>query len=174
MAAAAQSEAPAPKKGSLVLQIGLLVALSIGAVGTGWLAGNMIGGAPQAEGEHGAAAGGHGAKGDKPQTYDEIDGSNFAEPSLNIFRLEDITTNLAGPDSVWVRAQLALVFREKADAALAEMVHQDFLAYLRTVKLQQVEGPSGLIHLKSDLLERANLRSGGKVKDVLIRTLLFE
>jgi len=169
MAAAAQTDAP--KKSALILQIGLLAALSIGAVGTGWLAGNMIGGSGQAQpGTEAAHGGGH----EQPKTYDEVDGSNFAEPSLKIFRLEDITTNLAGPDSVWIRAQFALVFRDAADAAMAETIHQDFLAYLRTVKLHQIEGPSGLIHLKSDLLERANLRSGGKVKDVLIRTLLFE
>lgn len=168
--AAAQADTAAPKKSSLILQIGLLVALSIGAVGTGWLAGSQIGGGQQPAGSEAAHGGGH----DAPATYDEVDGSNFAEPSLNIFRLEDITTNLAGPGSVWVRAQLALVFREQVDPALAEMVHQDFLAYLRTVKLHQVESASGLVHLKSDLLERASLRTGGKVTGVLIRTLLFE
>jgi flagellar FliL protein len=42
------------------------------------------------------------------------------------------------------------------------------------VKLAQVEGASGFQHLKADLEERAAVRSGGKVRKILIRTLLFE
>ncbi|EHK52231.1 flagellar basal body-associated FliL family protein, partial [Allomesorhizobium alhagi] len=57
---------------------------------------------------------------------------------------------------------------------LIESIHQDLLAYLRTVKLHQVEGASGFQHLKADLEERAKIRSGGHVKQFLIRTLLFE
>jgi flagellar FliL protein len=73
-----------------------------------------------------------------------------------------------------VRLELALVFKDQVDARIAEMVNQDVLAYLRTVKSRQIEGPSGLQHLRSDLDERAQTRSQGKVTQVLIRTLLFE
>jgi flagellar FliL protein len=45
---------------------------------------------------------------------------------------------------------------------------------MRTVKLPQVEGASGFQHLKEDLEERARIRSGGRVKKILIKTLLFE
>ena len=45
---------------------------------------------------------------------------------------------------------------------------------MRTVKLHQIEGASGFQHLKADLEERAAIRSDGHVKQVLIRTLLFE
>ena len=58
--------------------------------------------------------------------------------------------------------------------AVAEQIHQDFLAFMRTVKLPQVEGASGFQHLKEDLEERARLRSHGRVGKILIRTLLFE
>ena len=54
------------------------------------------------------------------------------------------------------------------------LIHQDILAYVRTLKLHQIEGSSGLIHLKADLDERAAIRSDGHVKRVLIRTMLFE
>jgi len=57
---------------------------------------------------------------------------------------------------------------------MTETIHQDLLAFLRTLKMYQVEGASGYQHLKADLQERAAIRSDGHAKDVLIRTLLFE
>ena len=57
---------------------------------------------------------------------------------------------------------------------LAGIIQQDFVAYLRTVKMHQIEGASGLRHLMENLEERAAIRSGGHVKRVLIKTLLFE
>ena len=57
---------------------------------------------------------------------------------------------------------------------MAENIHQDLLAFRRTVKMHQVEGDSGYQHLRADLQERAAIRSGGKVKEVLVRALLFE
>jgi flagellar FliL protein len=42
------------------------------------------------------------------------------------------------------------------------------------VKLRQVETASGLQHLRSDLAERASIRSEGAVKQILFRALLFE
>ncbi len=39
------------------------------------------------------------------------------------------------------------------------------MAYLRTIPLSQLEGPSGLIHLREDLNERARMRSEGHVEE---------
>ena len=70
---------------------------------------------------------------------------------------------------------MSLVFdKAPADPGLADMVHQDILAYLRTLKLHQIEGASGFQHLRDDLEERASIRSDGAVKHILIRTLLLE
>jgi flagellar FliL protein len=60
------------------------------------------------------------------------------------------------------------------DPMLANTIQQDLLAYMRTVKLHQIEGASGFQHLKADLTERAAIRSDGHVRAVLVRTLLFE
>ena len=81
---------------------------------------------------------------------------------------------MAGPTGTWVRLELALVFSGDADLSVAQTIQQDILAYMRTVKIHQVEGASGFHHLRTDLMERASLRSDGKVTDILIRTLLFE
>lgn len=166
--AAATDTAAAPRKGpSLVVQIAVLLAISGAAVGAGWFAGQLMGargGAEPAAGESATAPEG------KKAAASEAPGPQ----SLNIFPLATITTNLADPRDLWVRLELALVFKDQVDARIAEMVNQDVLAYLRTVKSRQIEGPSGLQHLRSDLDERAQLRSQGKVTQVLIRTLLFE
>lgn len=163
--AAATDTTPAPRKGpSLIIQIAVLLALSGAAVGAGWFAGQMMGGRGQAQpAAEAAPEAKHGAEAEAPPPQ-----------ALNIFPLATITTNLADPRDLWIRLELALVFKDQADARVAEMVNQDVLAYLRTVKSRQIEGPSGLQHLKSDLDERARVRSEGKVTQVLIRTLLFE
>jgi flagellar FliL protein len=164
-AAAAATEA-APKKGpGLVIQLAVLLVVTAGAMGAGWFFGGMLGATPQPEpppsADHGAS-GGHG------------DAAAEHPVSMRILPLETITTNLADPTDIWVRLELALVFADQPDPELGEIVHQDILAYLRTVKARQIEGPSGFQHLRSDLDERARVRSDGKVKQVLIRTMLFE
>ena len=48
------------------------------------------------------------------------------------------------------------------------------MAYLRTVSLQQIEGPRGFQHLREDLKERVTIRSDGRVSNLLFRTFLIE
>jgi flagellar FliL protein len=172
-AAAAPADEAKPKKGpGLVIQLVVLLVLTAATAGAGWFFGGMLGASvqpPPAEeaasadhapaDAHGAPEGGHGEGGGAP---------------VRVYPLEPITTNLADPTEIWVRLELALVFADVPDPELAETVHQDILAYMRTVKARQIERPSGFQHLRSDLDERARVRSDGKVKQVLIRTMLFE
>lgn len=155
-------DTPQPKAPSLVVQIAVLLALTGAAVGAGWLSGqhlNTSQGAP-------ASA--------QPAAEEDDKEEHAPAEHGSILPLPAITTNLAGPGDTWVRLELALVFDGSTDSSLAEFVHQDVMAYMRTVKVKQVEGPSGFQHLKSDLEERARIRTGGKVKGILFRTLLFE
>ena len=93
--------------------------------------------------------------GDAPSRYAGLPGGRF-ESTLDY---EDIE------GSVEV-APFALMRKPVTNA--------DFLAFVRTLKLHQIEGASGFQHFKADLEDRAAIRSGGHVKQVLIRTLLFE
>jgi flagellar protein FliL len=163
-AAAATTSPEAAKKGaSMVVQIGLLVALTGVAVGAGWVSGMMLGAqAPEPPAKA--------AIEDETKTAE----GEAAPPPPNLLMLEPITTNLASPAETWGRIEVALVFDGVPDDTIADTIHQDFLAYLRTVRLAQIEGASGFQHLRSDLEERAGLRSDGRVKRVLIRTMLFE
>ncbi|MEO3384890.1 flagellar basal body-associated FliL family protein [Mesorhizobium sp. CAU 1741] len=159
--------APPPKAGpSLLLQIALLLGLTVVAIGIGWGSGMYLSSSQPAP-EEAEAAESHAAP--------EVDLANAeAREGLGVVYLEPITTNMAGAGSSWIRLELALVFDGPTDLQLAQNIHQDILAYLRTVKMRQVDGASGFQHLRSDIQERADIRSQGRVKEVLIRTLLFE
>lgn len=172
---------PEPKRGpSLVIQIAVLLVLTAVAAGIGWFSGGFLGHSQQPAAAtdavptkvgHGAAAdtatnAGHGAA---------AEANASATASSRIVDVAPITTNLAVPDTIWIRLELSLLFeKEPEDPELALTIQQDIMAYVRTVKLIQVQGASGYQHLKSDILERAKIRSQGLVKDVLFRTMIFE
>ncbi|WP_274425765.1 flagellar basal body-associated FliL family protein [Chelativorans sp. YIM 93263] len=165
MALVAGEEAKKKGPSPLVQLLALLVVTAI-AAGIGWYAGGYLqanrtpaSDAAEAEGNDGQATG---------QT--EI----ATADSPRVVALEPIMTSLADPHDVWVRLELALVFNEDSSSSPAHEIHQDLFAYVRTLKLRQIDTPSGFQNLKADLLERAKIRSGGQVSDVLITTFLYE
>jgi flagellar FliL protein len=166
----------APSKGpSLVVQIAVLLVLSLAAAGAGYFSGGMLKGETAADPAAAAPAAGHGAKPEGEHgKAGEVDDPAAADLARGVLNLPAITTNLAAPSDTWMRVELAAVFEGEVDVTIADTVHQDILAYLRTVKLHQVEGASGFLHLKDDIRERARIRGEGKVKDILIRTIVFE
>lgn len=92
----------------------------------------------------------------------------------SVVQLEPITSNLAYPSENWVRLEVALLFNGPPDVKVSEEIHQDILAYIRTVSLQQIEGPRGFQYLKDDIQERVDLRSQGRVSKVMFRTFVIE
>lgn len=156
------------KKSGSVMTIAALAVLTLLGAGGGWVLGTMI--TPQikaAEETKKAAEGGHGGKEEEglPHISTEANG---------VVLLEPITTNLAYPSENWIRLEVALLFNGAPDVKISEDVHQDILAYLRTVSLQQVEGPRGFQYLKEDIQERVDLRSEGRVSKVMFRTFVIE
>ena len=94
-----------------------------------------------------------------------------------IIDLPPIVTNLGAPQDTWVRLEGSIIFDPKAlphPEAVAGQIGDDILAYLRTVSLRQLEGPIGLENIRQDLNERAAIRSGGKVRGLVIRTLVVQ
>jgi flagellar FliL protein len=99
-----------------------------------------------------------------------------AQPST-IFDLPPIVTNLGAPGDTWIRLEGSIIFDPNTlphPEAVAGQIGEDILAYLRTVSLRQLEGPIGLENIRQDLNERAAIRSGGKVRGVVIRTLVVQ
>jgi len=160
----------AKKKGGMVMTIvGVAVVTLVGA-GGGWVLGGMIAPPPPEPAAAAAApAGGHGEGAGKEEGIPPIP----AEAN-GIVLLDPITTNLAYPSDNWVRLEVALMFRGPTDVPMAQEIHQDILAYLRTVSLQQIEGPRGFQYLRDDLQERVDLRAKGRVSKVMFRTFVIE
>ena len=91
--------------------------------------------------------------------------------------LAPILTNLAEPSDVWIRVESSIVFDDEeiaGDDVLAGQIAEDILAYLRTVSLSQIGSPSGMQHLREDLAERAQIRSAGRVKELVIQTMVVQ
>ena len=156
------------KSSPMVMTIAGVAILTLLGAGGGWLVGGMV--APKiagAEAHAPAAAGEHGEK--KGEGIDKIP----AEAN-GIVQLDPITTNLAYPSTNWVRLEVALMFKGPVEVNLAEDIHQDIMAYVRTVSLQQLEGPRGFQYLKDDIQERVDLRSQGRVSKVMFRTFVIE
>jgi flagellar FliL protein len=91
--------------------------------------------------------------------------------------LAPIITNLAQPPETWVRLEASLVLDPKQkplpDVLVGE-IGNDVLSYMRTVTLKQIEGANGLRQLGEDLNERVTIRSEGRVREVIIQTLVVQ
>ena len=99
------------------------------------------------------------------------------KPGTSLFRLEPIITNLRYPRETFIRADISLVLDEPDEAArtrLAAEVSGDIMAYLRTIDLARLEGASGLQFLREDLSERATIRSEGRVRELILETLVVQ
>jgi flagellar FliL protein len=96
---------------------------------------------------------------------------------VNLKSLASIVTNLGGPRGTWVRLEAAIVLgpdAAKEEGLLAGRISEDIIAFLRTVPLAQIEGANGFQNLREDLNDRARIRSEGKVREVIIQSLIVE
>ena len=57
---------------------------------------------------------------------------------------------------------------------MAARIGEDLVAFLRTTSLAQIEGGAGMQHLREDLNERVVTRSSGKVREIIIETLVVQ
>lgn len=174
------TEPEAPKKPSIIVTAGAIAVLSLLGLGGGWVVGNALfvpaapveatpaPAAPEHAAEPAAAAGAEGEHG-APAAHGE---KGPAGPSL--IALDPIVTNLGYPNDKWIRLELALQFNGPGDVPLSQELHQELMSYLRTVSLQQIQGPRGFQYLRDDLREIVDVRSKGRVSKVLFRTFVIE
>ncbi len=159
-----EEDAPAAGSISLVQLIIALVALTvIGAAAGGLLGIKLVGLA-----EHAIET--------RPELTAELPEPAYSD-GATLVALPPIVTNLGAPKDVWIRLEAAAVFKSVPDMntdVVVAMIGEDILAYLRTVSLYQIEGASGFLHLREDLLDRAMIRTKGKVSDLVITSLVLE
>jgi len=100
------------------------------------------------------------------------------KPAANngIMTLKPILTNLIEPEGTWVRMELSLVLKgqQALEPEIEAEISNDFIALLRQMTLNQIKGPTGLMNLREDLLDRARIRSEGRVCALLISNLVIE
>jgi len=162
---------PSPKKPSPIVTIAAIGVLTLLAGGGGWVLGGMIAPPP----ENAAAAAVEPAGGDHGGEKKKDEGlPHIATEANGIVQLEPITTNLAYPSENWIRLEVALQFNGTPDVTLSEQIHQDIAGYLKTISLQQIQGPRGFQYLKDDIQERVDLRSEGRVTNVIFRTFVIQ
>lgn len=182
-ASAEEGEEKKKKGGGLVVTIVIVLVLTVIAGAGGWFLGKTLSGSfitqekkdeiAKKAAEAAAVASAEGAHA-KPAKPGEDPVPHLATDANGVVMLEPITTNLAYPSQNWVRLEIALLFADKPDEKTAEEVHQDIVAYMRTVSLQQVQSPRGFEYLRDDIKARAALRSDGRVKDVMFRTFIVQ
>jgi flagellar FliL protein len=102
--------------------------------------------------------------------------SSYAS-SARLRKLSPIVTNLAAPANYWARVEASMVtesMNDEESGIMAAHISEDIVAYLRSASVVQFEGARGLQHLRDDLTERANVRSSGKVRELIIETLVIQ
>lgn len=170
------------KKSGIVGQIVIVAVLTLVAAGTGWALGSFVlkPGAQQEVAKVEMEQAEKEKKKEKKQKKKGDDGDGGEEEgeetamSGHIVELQPITANIATPEDTWLRLELAVLFSDKPDLETPEKIHQDIVAFVQTLKLYQMEGASGIRHLRQDMNELAKIRSEGKAKAVLIRAMLLE
>lgn len=109
---------------------------------------------------------------------DEPKAENKYVQAARVRALAPLTTNLAGNPAPWIRLEASvLVSDEVAEEdtdKLTATISEDVIAYLRTVPVAQIQGPSGYQSLREDLDERVRIRSEGMVKELIIQSLILE
>lgn len=90
--------------------------------------------------------------------------------------LTPIVVNLTDPPNAWLRVEATVIIEGMKDGAdaLALKITEDITAYLKTTTLSQFEGASGFQSLREDLVDRAKIRDGAHVKDLVIHGIVLE
>ncbi|WP_438750182.1 flagellar basal body-associated FliL family protein [Pararhizobium sp. O133] len=174
----------APKKSSPIILIAALAVLTLIAGGGGWVVGGMLAPKPITEEEAKLIEAAKAAVASKEAAEKSAGGEQAAKKdeglpliateANGVVQLDPITTNLAYPSENWVRLEVALLFKGAPDVSVATQIHQDIAAYMKTVSLQQIQGPRGFQYLKDDIEERVDLRSEGRVTNVIFRTFVIQ
>jgi len=116
------------------------------------------------------------SKGDR-ENAESGETSAFFKSEKDVIELDTILVALRDSNKVWVRMRLAIVATDDADLGIDEVkfrMASDITAFVKTLTLKQISGPSGFVHLKEDLLDRARLSTDGQVEDLLIMSLVAE
>ena len=161
------AEANGPKEPSVIIVLGLVAVLTLVAAGSGIGLGMMMAGDETIALDEATSQAEAKSEEEKPEY----------SSGEHVQMLHPVVTNLLAPRGVYIRLEGAVVFASKPaknDEALISRLSQDVVSLLRTMTLAQIEGPSGLLHLREDLNARVRIRSGGDATEIVLHTLVVE
>lgn len=177
----ASTKSGKPGPSSPLVMIVVILLLTLAAMGAGLAAGSMLEfpvAATPARATSPVATENSGHEGTKPAGEGETEMAMPVEmPQMKVMPFPPVLTSLAEPKGVWIRIEgsmLILAETEDKPEILVEQAGAQLLAYLRTVKLAQIEGPSGLLHLREDINDMVSTLSRGQVREVLIHAMVVE
>ena len=178
-----EEEQAAPAKKESV--VGFLIAVflvSVIAVGAGWFVGGQLqsSGSDMMKGAESKTKINEKTKQtkkEKPEDEKKEENKNDNEKPKSFVILKPLLVELAKSNNSWVRLELALLVDEEAGLENEEkqlMVSNDLTTFIRTISLAQLSGPSGYLHFREDLIDRARLATEGMVRDVIIVSMVAE
>lgn len=174
----AQAGAAAPAKKSVLMSVIVpLVLVTLLAGGGGFAFGSFVigkapEGAPAADAEAPDKAAEHG---DEKQPQKE--GEHAKPEALIVRQLSPIVSNLQSPKNAWVRLELSIVMKAEAASEqdiIAVKANDKVLGLLRSTALSQIDGPSGLLHLREDLTDLLVGGHDSPITEVLISSMVVE
>ena len=102
-------------------------------------------------------------------------------PTVAFSDLDKLTVNIQGGDATPAYLQLSVSLeleneeQKKAMEALMPRVKDQFQAYLRELRLEDLKGSAGVMRLKEELLRRVNVAAAPyHVRDVLLKEMLVQ
>lgn len=166
------------KKESLMAFIGVMLVLSLVAVGAGWFLTQQLQrsdtSTPQTDVAYKNEKEENTAKSEEEASEE---GESEEKPKPEAIILDPIIVALQKNENVFMRIELAIIPKEDAEISNQEMrlrIGSDVAAIMQTMTLQQISGPTGHLHFREDLLDRVRLVTSGQVKDVLIMSMVAE
>lgn len=96
-----------------------------------------------------------------------------------IVALKPIVTNLLSSSNNWIRIEASVVLKKSKiegqdHSLLVKQVEQDLLLYARTLGPRQLEGTRGLLRLRDDLNERAKMRGGEFLRELVLESVVIQ
>ncbi|MGI9479824.1 MAG: hypothetical protein ACR2PI_24195 [Hyphomicrobiaceae bacterium] len=179
----AEEEAP-KKKGGGILIPALLITLIAGGGGAAF--GMLVLGPGSGGGgaQHAAADTKHKSKDKKKGKKDkhvkkgdgEAEAKDVSEHET-IIALPTIVANLNNSSKHWLRIETSIIAKagtEPISLVTQKRLAQDIFAHIRHSRLEEFEGASGLINLRSDLSDVVRIRTKGRAEEVVVHGMIVE
>ena len=151
------------------------VAVTLVSIGAGWWLSNSV------TAMNGDEAVSESVTGMKGKDDDKKSKDSAGEPKTasggKIIDLDPIVVNLREPQGVWLRLELTAISSKEPDLGNEELktrLSADIAHFLQTLKLKNISGPSGMIHLREDLIDWARISTSGQVEKILITSMVVE